>query len=81
MPLRGDRGDQTEIRLAAAHQAQIDLREQLGIEQGAVPGARRAVHVEAAAQRIEAVRRAGEALPCNLQGVDDLTAAIQRRTL
>ena len=70
-----------EIGLAATHEAEIHLGEQLGIEQSAVPGARRAVHVEAAAQRIQAVRRAGEALPGNLQGVDDLTAAVQRRAL
>ena len=31
--LDGGRGDQTEIGLAAPHEAEIDFREQLGIEQ------------------------------------------------
>ena len=47
--LGGGRDHQAEVRLAAAHQAEIDLGEQLGVEQGAVPGARGSVDVEPAA--------------------------------
>ena len=54
-------GGKAESRLTAAHELQINLGEQLGVEQGAVLGARGIVDLEASAEGVEADLGAGEA--------------------
>src|SRR5262249_56184395 len=55
--------------LAPAQQLEIDRGEELAVEQRAVLGARREVDLEAAAERVEAGRRAGEAAPGQAQRI------------
>ena len=73
LPCRGlhrPGGAESERRLPAADQLKIDLGQQLGIEQGAVPGACRVVDSEAAAQCVQVCRRAGELATREADGVD-----------
>ena len=65
-----DLGDQFEADLATAHQLDIDLREQFGIEQRAVQGAVAAVYAIARAQRIERIFRAGMTGAGERNGID-----------
>ena len=61
---------QHEARLTAAHHLEIDLGEKFAVEQSAMLGAAGIVDIEAAAQRIEIVLRAGELAPRDVERVD-----------
>ncbi len=60
-----------EAGLPAADQLQVDRRQELGVEAGAVLGALGEIDGEAAAERVEARRRARKALARQHHGVDE----------
>ena len=64
-------GAQIKTRLLTADKLQIDLRQQLRIEQGAVPGACGIVDAVAFAERVEAIRPGRMLAAGERQRVDD----------
>ena len=63
-------GGQAEPDLPPAGQLDIDLRQQLGVEQRAVPGAVAAVDAIAGAQRVERILGPGMARTGQRHGID-----------
>ena len=88
-PLGGDPdlpgAGQREARLTAADQLEIDLRQELRVQQGAMLVPRRGVDAETLAQRVEIGRRTRELAPCERHRVErplgGKRRAVERRQL